>query len=84
MARTRLALFAMALVGWLGAGIAQVRAFRTDDDATRSKRELTRNRFLLLSSISMNSLVLLTIYRFGKRMRQKRARKREVPPQAAD
>ena len=83
MGRTRRILFAMTLVGWLGAAVSQVRALRADD-ATRSKRELTRNRFLLLSSISMNSLVLLTAYRFGKRVRQKQAGKREEPPQAAD
>ena len=81
MVRTRLALFVMTLLGWLGAGLSQARALQTDDDSERSKRELTRNRFLLLSSISMNSLVLLTIYRFGKRLRQKRAGKREEPPQ---
>ena len=81
MVRTRLALFVMVLVGGLGASISQARALRTDDDAARSKRELTRNRFVLLSSLSMNSLALVTIYRFGKRLRGKRAEKREEPSQ---
>ena len=66
MRRLSLALVSLALTGWLIAGVAQLREWRADDDDERSRWRLRRNQSLLVSSLSMNSLVVITLYRYAK------------------
>lgn len=68
MRRSGLVLFVLALAGWLGAIASQAVAMRADDEKRTSRWTVTRNQFLLLSSISMNTLVLSVIYRFVRRL----------------
>lgn len=63
-------LVALALSGWAGALIAQVKAIRADSAEAKTNWTATRNRCLLLSSVSMNSLVLKAVYRCTKRLRR--------------
>ncbi|MFW6385438.1 MAG: hypothetical protein ACOCY7_04810 [Halodesulfurarchaeum sp.] len=67
MGRTRIVLVALAITGWIGALLTQLKIVRTADDVTVSNLKITRNRFLLLSSITMNTVVLGSVYRFVKR-----------------
>jgi hypothetical protein len=67
MRRLSLTLLTLALAGWLFAGIAHVRGLQAGDEDERSKWTVRRNQCLLLSSISMNSLVGITLYRYIKR-----------------
>ncbi|WP_254861832.1 hypothetical protein [Halovivax gelatinilyticus] len=57
-------LFSLALVGWAGAIRAHVAGGLTSDEAARIRWTLARNRWLLLSSISMNAFVFRAIYRY--------------------
>jgi len=72
MRRLSLTLLMLALTGWVFAGIAHVRGLRTGDEDERSKWTLRRNQCLLLSSISMNSLVGITLYRYAKKFASRR------------
>lgn len=67
MARRRRLLAGLAIGGWIGALAAQLRAIEATDDASRRRWTVRRNQFLLLSSITMNTLVALTAYRYAKR-----------------
>ena len=72
MRRLSIALLAIALTGWTVAGIAHVRGLSADGTDQRSTWEMRRNRWLLLSSISMNSLVLISLYRVVKKLMYRR------------
>ena len=72
MRRLSLALLSLALTGWAVAGVSHVRSIQADDESARSIWMLRRNQSLLLSSISMNSLVLITLYRFAKNVTSQR------------
>jgi hypothetical protein len=72
MRRLSLTLLMLALTGWVFAGIAHVRGLRTGDEDERSKWTLRRNQYLLLSSISMNSLVGISLYRYAKKLASRR------------
>ena len=67
MSRLSLTLLTLALTGWLIASVAHVRSLRTDNEDERSRWTMRRNQCLLLSSISMNSLVVITLYRYGRK-----------------
>jgi hypothetical protein len=69
MRRLSLTLLTLALTGWLIAGVAHVRSLRTDNEDERSRWTMRRNQCLLLSSVSMNSLVVITLYRYVKNSR---------------
>ena len=70
MPQIRLILVLLALLGWLGALVSQVRAWVTSDDGAATTWRGRRNRFLLLSSIAMNTAVLSTVYLLVKKVRQ--------------
>jgi hypothetical protein len=72
MRRLSLALLTLALTGWLFAGITHIRGLRADDEDKRSKWTVRRNQYLLLSSISMNSLVGISLYRYAKKFASRR------------
>jgi hypothetical protein len=72
MRRLSLTLLTLALTGWLIAGVAHVRSLRTDTEDERSRWTMRRNQCLLLSSISMNSLVVITLYRSVKKFAYRR------------
>jgi hypothetical protein len=67
MHRVSLTLLTIALTGWVVAGVAHVRALRADDETEREEWTTRRNQYLLLSSISMNSFVAITLYRYVKK-----------------
>lgn len=67
MRRLSLTLIMIALTGWVVAGNAHLRGLQADDEDERSEWAMRRNQCLLLSSISMNSLVVITLYRYAKR-----------------
>ena len=58
----------LAVGGWTGAALAHLRAARATDETERRRWAVRRSQFLLLSSVSMNSLVLYTAYRYAKRL----------------
>lgn len=68
MGRKRRALVAVALAGWLCALGSHVAAARAEDEEQSSSWALTRDRFLLVSSLSMNTAVLSTVYRYAQRL----------------
>lgn len=70
MRRISLALLVLALGGWLGAIVSQVMAMRMEDEDEKSEWTVTRNQCLLLSSMSMNTLVLSTVYRYVRKIRR--------------
>lgn len=67
MNRLSITLLTVAISGWVVAGIAHLRGRRAGDEAERSAWTTRRNQCLLLSSISMNSLVVVTGYRYAKK-----------------
>lgn len=67
MRRLSLTLLMMAVTGWVVAGVAHVRGLRADDEDEHAAWTMRRDQCLLLSSISMNSLVVITIYRYAKK-----------------
>ena len=67
--RTRLILALFALIGITGAVVSQTLASRTTTRADQLKWIETRNRFFLLTSLSMNTLVLSTLYRYVRKRR---------------
>ena len=67
MQRFRRVLVLLALAGWFGAFVSHVVAVGCADRETRSRRKVTRNQFLLLSSVCLNTLCLHAIYRYAKR-----------------
>lgn len=68
MRRLSLALLTLALVGWLLAGVALLRGLAAGDEDERTRWRMRRNQCLLLSSLSMNSLVGITLYRYAKKL----------------
>lgn len=68
MRRLPITLFILALTGWVVAGIAHVCGLQAGDEDEKSKWTLRRNQCLLLSSISMNTLVGITLYRYAKKL----------------
>lgn len=80
MRRLSLTLLTLALIGWVVAGVTHVRRHRADGEAERLKLATMRNRWLLLSSLSMNSLVVITLYRYTKKHTQRRSRRRKATP----
>ncbi len=73
MRRLSLTLLILALMGWVFAGFAHVRGLRAGDEDKRSKWTLRRNQCLLLSSVSMNSLVGISLYRYAKKFASRRS-----------
>ncbi|AWB27136.1 hypothetical protein HARCEL1_05150 [Halococcoides cellulosivorans] len=67
MRRLSLTLLTIAIAGWIVAGVTLVRGLRADGDHERSEWATRRNLSLLVSSLSMNSLVGLTLYRSAKK-----------------
>ncbi|MFA9425289.1 hypothetical protein [Natronorubrum sp. A-ect3] len=72
MVRIRRTLVRVALVGWLCALISQLLLVRASDDTTRSAWTARRNQCLLVSSLAMNSAVVLTVYAFIQRFRDQK------------
>ncbi|RQG94746.1 hypothetical protein EA472_22190 [Natrarchaeobius oligotrophus] len=72
MRRLSLTLLTLALTGWLIAGVAHVRSLRADNEDERSRWTMRRNQCLLLSSISMNSFVVIALYRYAKKLTHRR------------
>lgn len=70
MRRLSLTLLTLALTGWVVAGIAHVRGLWADDEDEKAGWTVRRNQCLLLSSISMNSLVVISLYRYAKKFAQ--------------
>lgn len=68
MERYQRALLTLAILGWLGAIRSQLRAVRADDEGITDQRIVARNRYLLLASLSMNSLVATVLYRGLRRL----------------
>lgn len=64
MGRKRTALVVLAVVGWTGTLVSHLIARRAGNG--KQSWEEHRNRFLLLSSLATNALVLSTLYRYGK------------------
>lgn len=73
MRRLSLTLLTLALTGWIFAGVAHIRGLRAGDEDERSKWTLRRNQYLLLSSLSMNSLVGISLYRYTKKFASRRS-----------
>lgn len=67
MRRLSITLLTIALTGWIVAGIAHIRGNRSRDETKRSEWTMRRNQSLLLSSISMNSLAVIALYRYVKK-----------------
>lgn len=67
MRRLSLTLVTFALTGWMIAGVAHVRSLRPSNEDERSRWTMRRNRCLLLSSISMNSFVVIVLYRYARK-----------------
>lgn len=67
MRRLSLTLLTIAFTGWVVAGVAHVRGLQEGDEATKTEWTTRRNQCLLLSSISMNSVVAMTLYRLVKK-----------------
>lgn len=63
-------LIVLAVIGWTGTLLSHFIAFRTDEIDEKREWEERRNRFLLLSSLTTNTLVLSTVYRYGKGIRE--------------
>ena len=70
MPRIRRVLVLLALLGWLGALVSQVRALVSNDEGAATTWRGRRNQFLLLSSIAMNTAVLSTVYLLVKKIRR--------------
>ena len=76
--RSRLIFAIFALIGITGAVVSQALASRTANQADQSNWIETRNRFFLLTSISMNTLVLSTLYRYVRKRRTTDESKRKA------
>lgn len=72
MRRLSLTLLTLALTGWVIGGIAHVRGLRAGAEDERSTWTVRRDQCLLLSSISMNSLVGITLYRLAEKFASRR------------
>lgn len=59
----------IALVGWFGAIVTHFRSRRSHDPAGQERSLVRRNRFLLLSSLAMNTTVLSLLYSLLQRLR---------------
>ncbi len=70
MRRWQLVLLLAALAGWAAALVTHLRRLWADDEETWTRLTERRNQFLLLSSVSMNTLVFSTLYRYARRQRQ--------------
>lgn len=68
MSRKRRGLLVLAVIGWTGTLISQIIALRADDATEKQRWEDRRSQFLLLSSLSTNTLVWSTVYRYGKKV----------------
>lgn len=66
MSRKRTVLIVLAAIGWIGTLLSHLVALWTDEADEKRGWEGRRNRFLLLSSLTTNTLVLTTVYRYGK------------------
>lgn len=70
MDRKRNALVVLACIGWTGTLLSHVIALHIDYADENQEWKERRNQFLLLSSLTTNTLVLSTVYRYGKRIRK--------------
>ncbi|MDQ2050142.1 hypothetical protein RBH26_06555 [Natronolimnohabitans sp. A-GB9] len=70
MPRVRRTLVTVALAGWIGALVSQLAALRADEEPTETRWTNRRNLCVLLSSITMNTAVALTVYRYVRRFRR--------------
>lgn len=66
MRKLSLTLLILALIGWLIAGVAHVRSIQSNNEDERLRLTMRRNQCLLLSSISMNSFVVIALYRYAR------------------
>ncbi|ELY59950.1 hypothetical protein [Natronolimnohabitans innermongolicus] len=69
MVRVRRTLVGVALIGWSVALVSHLAALEASDEPTRTRWTNRRNRFLLVSSVAMNTTVGITAYRYGNRLR---------------
>ena len=69
--RKRKVLTVLAVFGWTGTLLSHFIALRTDERGEKQGWAERRNRFLLLSSLTTNTFVLSTVYRYGKRIRER-------------
>ena len=65
-------LLGLALVGWTGTLLSHITAFRTEGPEGKGDWVERRDRFMLLASLSTNTLVLITLYRYGKGISERR------------
>lgn len=71
MSRKRKILIVLTVIGWTGTLLSHVIALRTDETDEKQGWEERRNQFLLLSSLTTNTLVLSTVYRYGMEIRER-------------
>jgi hypothetical protein len=66
MRKLSLTLLMLALTGWLIAGVAHIRSLQSNNEDEILRLTMRRNQCLLLSSISMNSFVVIALYRYAR------------------
>ena len=64
-------LVGLALIGWMGTLLSQVAVLLATDEETARGWEERRNRFLLLASLSTNTLVFTTLYSIATGLRRR-------------